>query len=277
MIRLCAFDLDGTLLTSGKVMTEKSAEALRELYRHGCTVAIVTGRPPCYAEAYLLQAGISGYVAASNGSFIVSPSGEIIYLNEFPPVLTAGLTRWLDQRGARFAAQFTDGITGNLPADPAIAERFVRYREMSSRFGLFPELPRTDPAMAGNERNGMLKIAVTADPAGIGRCLRDLQLKFPGLDTAFSGPTVGDVNLKGDSKGTALRRIAEHLGVSRDEICCFGDYDNDIPMFMEAGLSIAMNNATEKVRESADRITNDNDSEGIAAAVSGILVPEFDL
>ena len=117
---------------------------------------------------------------------------------------------------------------------------------------------------------------MTADPEGIGRCLDDLQSKFPVLDTAFSGASVGDVNLTGDNKGAAVRRIAEHLGADRSEICCFGDYDNDIPMFMEAGLSIAMNNATEKVRKSADRITYDNDSEGIAEAVRSILMPAFE-
>ena len=273
MIRLCAFDLDGTLLNSGKIMTEKSADALKTLNDKGCAVAIVTGRPSCFAEAYLLQAGIRGYVAASNGSFISSPSGEIIYLNEFPPSLTGRLTRWLDLRGARFAAQFRDAIIGNLPADPAIAERFEKYREMSSRFGLFPELPFTDTSLAGKESAGMLKIAVTADPAGIACCLEDLHVEFSGLDTALSGATVGDVNLTGDNKGSALRRIAKHLGISKHEICCFGDYDNDIPMFMEAGLSIAMNNATEKVRKHADRITYDNDSEGISEAVKTVLMP----
>lgn len=276
MIRLCAFDLDGTLLNSESVMTEASAAALRALYDHGCSIALVTGRPPCFAQAYLLQAGIRGYVAASNGSWISSPSGELIYLREFPPSLAAELTVWLDRRGSRFAVQFADGITGNQPYDASIADRFVRYREMSSQFGLLPELPRTDASFPGQSVSGVLKVAVTADPAGIAACLDEIHLHFPSLDTSLSGRSVGDINLKGDSKGTAVRRIALHLGADRDSICCFGDYDNDIPMFREAGMSVAMNNASEKVRESAVHITFDNDSEGIAEAVRTLLIPSFD-
>ena len=273
MIRLCAFDLDGTLLTSGRIMTEKSAAALRDLYGHGCSVAIVTGRPPCFAEAYLLQAGIKGYVAASNGSWISAPSGEIIYLHEFPSSLTAGITGWLAGRGSRFGVQFRDRLVGNLDLAPDTAARFTVYREMASRYGLFPELPLTDPSLSGKAVEGVLKISVTADREGIPACLEEMERKFPGLETAMSGASVGDVSLAGDGKGSAVRRIADHLGISRESICSFGDYDNDIPMFRESGISVAMNNATEKVRESAAHITYDNDSEGIAEAVGTLLMP----
>ena len=256
-------------------MTEKSAAALRDLNSRGCSIAIVTGRPPCFAEAYLLQAGITGYVAASNGSCISSPSGEIIYMHDFPPELTAELTGWLDARGSRFGAQFRDLMIGNRDIAPDTAVRFIVYREMASRFGLFPELPRTDPSFAGKETPGVLKVSVTEDPEGVGSCLKEIEKRFPVLDTALSGPSIGDVSLRGDSKGSAVRRIAGHLGIGKEDICCFGDYDNDIPMFREAGISVAMGNATDRVKQNAAHITCDNDSEGIAEAVSRLLMPQL--
>jgi hydroxymethylpyrimidine pyrophosphatase-like HAD family hydrolase len=57
------------------------------------------------------------------------------------------------------------------------------------------------------------------------------------------------------------------MGIEKEEICVFGDYDNDLPMFREAGLSVAMGNARQEVKDLADIVTSANDDDGVAEAI----------
>ena len=272
MIKLCAFDLDGTLLAPDGTLSEKTAAALVCLSEHGIVPALISGRSPVYVGAFLLYAGVRGYVAGSNGSYITSPDGHVIYQNPFPPKLTAAITTKLSERGSVFAVQTAESIIGNRSMSSALNNRFSAYCMMASELGLKIGLPYSDPDISGAMLSGILKIAVTSDPLGISSCLEDLSAAFPEISVSLSGPTVGDINLKGDSKGTALRRIAEDLGVSADEICSMGDYDNDLSMFRESGLSVAMGNSTPAVLEAAGYITSSNEEDGVADAIMHLLL-----
>ena len=96
---------------------------------------------------------------------------------------------------------------------------------------------------------------------------------FPDLTVSFSGDTVLDINLRGNSKGEALKEISELLGVSGEEICSFGDYDNDVPMFRASGLPVAMGNASGRVRAEARCVTASNNEDGVAQAVYRLILP----
>lgn len=274
MIKLCAFDLDGTLLAPGGIVTDTTAEALRCLAEGGVMPALISGRSPAYVGAFLLQAGVKGYVSGSNGSYIISPREEIIYQNVFSPELTSSITGMLAERGSVFAVQTKDAIIGNKPMNMTLQNRFAAYCGMASEHGVNIRLPYCDPEIVGVPLDGILKIAVTSDPIGISECLEELTAKFPDVSTSLSGPTVGDINLKGDNKGSALRRIADDLGLTREEVCCFGDYDNDLAMFSESGLSIAMGNSTSAVLAAADYITLNNTEDGVAEAVMRLILSD---
>ena len=56
-----------------------------------------------------------------------------------------------------------------------------------------------------------------------------------------------------------------------DEVMAVGDSENDMEMLREAGLGIAMGNASSEVKEVADEITLDNEHEGVAAAIGKYL------
>ncbi|MDO5137053.1 MAG: HAD family hydrolase [Oscillospiraceae bacterium] len=272
MIKLCAFDLDGTLLAPDGTMSKRTADALVCLSESGIVPALISGRSPVYVGAFLLYAGVRGYVAGSNGSYITSPDGQVIYQNPFPPELAAAITSKLSARGSVFAVQTADSILGNRSMNSALNSRFSAYCRMASELGLKIGLPQSDPTIGGTMMSGILKIAVTHDPQGISSCLEELSAAFPEISVSLSGPTVGDINLNGDSKGSALIRIAEDLGVSSDEICSMGDYDNDLSMFRESGVSVAMGNSTPAVLDAAGYITSTNAEDGVADAIMHILL-----
>ena len=74
------------------------------------------------------------------------------------------------------------------------------------------------------------------------------------------------------SKGTALRRVADYVGITQSEILAIGDGHNDIAMFEAAGLSVAMANAGEDVKRHATAITAHCDEDGVARAIERFVL-----
>ena len=73
-----------------------------------------------------------------------------------------------------------------------------------------------------------------------------------------------DINLKGVSKGNAIKMIADYYGVTTEDIIAVGDAGNDIPMLKTAGFPIAMGNALPFVKDACKEVCPDNNSDGIA-------------
>lgn len=69
------------------------------------------------------------------------------------------------------------------------------------------------------------------------------------------------------SKASAIKKMAEYLGLDIEEIAVFGDSDNDIEMFTECGMGIAVNNATAQLKKAASYITDGKDSEGVLEGI----------
>ena len=73
------------------------------------------------------------------------------------------------------------------------------------------------------------------------------------------------------NKGQGIRDICKVLGITPAEVISFGDAANDIPMLREAGMGVAMGNASEAVKAAADMVTLSNNEDGIAAALEKLL------
>ena len=87
-------------------------------------------------------------------------------------------------------------------------------------------------------------------------------------------PDVTFVNIisPGTSKGEALKALTRHMDVNLDEVVAVGDWINDVPLLMAAGLKIAMGNAHNDLKAIADYVTLDAEEHGLAAAVRKFLL-----
>ncbi len=86
---------------------------------------------------------------------------------------------------------------------------------------------------------------------------------YPGLemlDTKFA------LHLKHKSvnKATGMRKVAEILNLKTENFAAMGDSENDLPMLKEAGIAIAVGNATPDVKAEADYVCNKSYGEGAA-------------
>lgn len=85
------------------------------------------------------------------------------------------------------------------------------------------------------------------------------------------GPGWLEIMPKGVSKASALKKIAEKVGVSLNEVMAFGDAENDIAMIEEAGIGVAMGNAMDTLKEKADLVTATNNENGIGQVIEALL------
>ena len=73
------------------------------------------------------------------------------------------------------------------------------------------------------------------------------------------------------NKWTAIEKLIEHLGIQKEEVVAIGDNINDEPMIRNAGLGVAMGNASPYIKSIAKKVVADNNSSGVAEAIKDIL------
>ena len=91
--------------------------------------------------------------------------------------------------------------------------------------------------------------------------------RYPQVQYLSGGFHNWEFTKTGVTKGTGLHVLADKLGVSIDETMACGDSENDLAMLREAGLPVAMENATEEVKAVCKFITLSNEESGVAYAV----------
>jgi hydroxymethylpyrimidine pyrophosphatase-like HAD family hydrolase len=92
------------------------------------------------------------------------------------------------------------------------------------------------------------------------------------VSAARSQPYYLDVTHPRATKGEVVTTLARHLGIAPAHIATIGDMPNDVLMFRESGLSVAMGNASDEVKAQASVVTDSNENEGFANAVRRFIL-----
>ena len=80
-----------------------------------------------------------------------------------------------------------------------------------------------------------------------------------------------DVTPPGHDKGTFVEAMAKRLGIPSGAIATIGDMENDLPMFAKSGISFAMGNAADNIKQHATHVTDSNEHDGFAGAIETVL------
>jgi hydroxymethylpyrimidine pyrophosphatase-like HAD family hydrolase len=116
-------------------------------------------------------------------------------------------------------------------------------------------------------------VGVSTDFELLARCEDDVRAALAGqVSVARSQPYYLDITHPLANKGVALTELANLLAIPPTEIAVLGDGGNDVAMFERSGLSIAMGNASPRVKRAADFITDTNTDEGFANAIERFVL-----
>ncbi len=262
-IKLLLADVDGTLVTPDKVLTDRAVDAVRRLGEAGILFAVTSGRPPRGMSMLIEPLNLTTPIAAFNGGILVNRDMSVIEQRVVPEDLVVpvaelnasfGLDTWVyrgadwyvpDPKGAHVARE-----TATVRFDPTV---------MASLDGLTTDVTKL--------------VGVSDDLDAVARASEAAHDRFGDhVAAARSQPYYLDVTHPDANKGAVAQYLARTQEIPTDSIATIGDMPNDVLMFAHSGLSIAMGNASLEVQHAARRVTASNADEGFAAAVERFIL-----
>jgi Cof subfamily protein (haloacid dehalogenase superfamily) len=263
-IRLFLADVDGTLVTHDKVLTNASIDAVRRLRAEGVLFAITSGRPPRGMAMFVEPLGLDTPIAAFNGGLLVDRDMNTLEEHLLPERLVVpiaeligsfGLDVWL-YRGPEWYVRDPNGA-------------HVAREAWTNKFQ-----PTVMTGLDGLTHGVAKIVGVSDDHQAMPRATTAAHDHFGDhVSAATSQAYYLDITHPDANKGAVAQNLARRYGLSAQEIATIGDMPNDVLMFAHSGLSIAMGNADPQVQRAARRTTDTNDDDGFATAVARFVPP----
>ena len=264
-ISLLLADVDGTVVTKDKVLTERAVKAVAALEDAGIRFAVTSGRPPRGMAMLIAPLRITTMIAGFNGGAMVKPDLSVVEEKTLPPdvareairiIADHGLDAWLytakDWFITKKGAPHVDREAWTVKFDAVVVDRFSDE-----------DLDRATKVVGVSDD---LKAVETAE--------HDMQAALGDrASAARSQPYYLDVTHPHANKGDVVEALAKELKIPTSEIATIGDMPNDVNMFKRSGFSIAMGNASDEVKAQATVVTAGYDDDGFAKAIETFLLP----
>jgi Cof subfamily protein (haloacid dehalogenase superfamily) len=261
-IALVVSDVDGTLLTKDKILTDRAKDAVRALDAAGIGFTIVSSRPTIGMGFLIEPLAITLPIGAFNGSSIVDPQLKPIEQYLIAPDVAQrslgvlyqfGVDIWLFTSDRWYTrnpdGEYVPHEKRAIKADPTIIADFTPHLAHACKI-----------------------VGASSDAALLARCETAMQQALGSEATAVRSQTYYlDVTPAGHDKGTFVEAMAKRLGISTDAVATIGDMQNDLAMFAKSGVSFAMGNATDDVKKRATHVTDSNERDGFARAAEAVL------
>jgi Cof subfamily protein (haloacid dehalogenase superfamily) len=262
-IALVISDVDGTLVTDDKRLTEANVRAVQSLHARGIGFTVISSRPPFGFRMLAEPLALRLPLGAFNGGAVVEPNLRLIEQHPVPePAARRSLEvlaqfeidAWLFTPTAWLArdpnGDYVDHERRTIQTEPTLVPSFDPYLSRASKIvGVSKEFARLD----------------ACEPA-----MRDAL--GAQASVARSQAYYLDVTPPGVNKGTFVEWVARRLNIPTAAIAVLGDMENDVAMFEKAGLSIAMGNASPAVKGRAHRLTASNAEDGFAQAIERYIL-----
>jgi Cof subfamily protein (haloacid dehalogenase superfamily) len=260
--KLLALDLDGTVVGADLIIPASVRAGVQRLQANGVHVTIATGRMYGAALPFARQLDIRDPIICYQGALLRHPqSGEIYAHITMPGEPAAEAAAVLIAKDIFVVAYINETLY--VAAQRPELDLYLRFHPEQTEVVIEPNLPELIAA------HSPTKILFVAEPDLVGRTLAELAPQFAGrLDTTRSHELFGELTAIEVSKGAMLAKLAEQLGIAREEVVAIGDQENDISMIRWAGLGLAMGNAIPAVRAIAAEVLPSITEAGVAYAIA---------
>lgn len=260
--RLMALDIDGTIRTLERQVSERTREAVRRVSEAGAQVTLITGRMFSSALTVATELQITSPLVSYQGAHVADPStGEVLMHRPMTAEMAHSTLGALDgwQGEIRvyhgdnlYVSSMTPWVEGYMQRNPGVVRVVGDLRELAGR-------EPTRLAMAGEE----------GEVADLTRRLRE---SFgPGLYIARSLPHLCEVLHPGAGKHNALAWLCRYLSIPQGQTVAFGNGAEDAEMVRWAGLGVAVWGAGPELLESADRVAPALEEDGVAQVLEDLM------
>lgn len=239
--KVLALDLDETVLTPNKEISEKNRMWITRAAEAGVVVVLTTGRGLQRVEQVRKELDLESPMVLANGAEVWSKPGELVkryYIGQKDIRMLHALA--IESGGKFWGYNDTDHIKMEDWTDDTFETNFFKF-------------------------------GISHKDVQIVQQLRDELKKWETINVTWSSNWIVEISLAGVSKATGIQRLCDYLGIEMADVMAIGDNQNDLELIQSAGLGVAMGNAENVLKRAADQITRTNEEDGVANAIQNYL------
>lgn len=267
--KLVALDLDDSLLNNELLISDRTVTAVQKAAEQNIYVVICSGRSPSAILPFVRRLDLAGteqgrYAVASNGSVVVDlHKREEIYSAKVDGDVLAQAKTAADKVGLPCQVYSSSMVYASVDNE---------YTRMDSKLTGVPS--EVVPDFENFVKSGFAKMMVPGDPKILVGLQKELAARFEGRAVVLiSKPYFLEILPANCGKGEALEFLCGRLGINMKDVMAFGDSMNDESMIVKCGLSVAMSNGLDKIKDEAAFVTRlTNDQDGIADFVEQFVL-----
>ncbi|AZV56146.1 Cof-type HAD-IIB family hydrolase [Clostridium sp. AWRP] len=265
--KIIAMDMDGTLLNDDKSISKYNEEMIYKAMKSGVKVVISSGRLPVTLGFYIDTVFKNQPVICCNGAIVLDENKNIIKSNLLDKEAILKVIDILREKKDTYYHFYSDNILYSERVSHA-TRKFYKFNENMDRdFRLEIKIIKDSKEFIQNNGSCINKMVVIDKDIDYLNELREKINEVSKIDTTKSDIHNIEIISKGVSKGSGLKFLAEYYHISIDECIAVGNDENDESMIKEAGLGIAVANAREFLKKSADYVTEKDNNNGAIGEV----------
>lgn len=272
MIKAIFFDVDGTLLSRNGRVSKSTKRAILRAQKKGILCGVSTGRGPRSLRRILKNLNLDMFVTY-NGQ-LVYDRNQLIYAHPFEKAVLAEIVSYANLNSRQLLLGSKDHVEGSLTmriGESGFVRRFIRF--VPKQFPIRTVKLGLQKFSPNRRKERYSNLAILNEP--IYQCMMfgaeyendKLKNALPNCDFQRSNPYTVDLVPKGGSKVQGMKQFLASKNLSFDEVMAFGDHLNDMEMLKVAGIGIAMGNAEQDAKDSADFVTASHQDGGIEKAL----------
>ncbi|HOT90247.1 MAG TPA: Cof-type HAD-IIB family hydrolase [Anaerolineae bacterium] len=265
MIRLAAFDLDGTLMGADQVIRPRVRQAVAQAQAEGVIITLATGRMFSATVRFARELGVTAPLLCYQGGWIQALDGPVLRRIALPTTVARDAVALGEAEGWHVVLYAGEQLFIHKLLHP-----LAFYHGLLGSEIVVGQAWETVFAA-----HTVDKVLYVAEPEHIPAMATLLQSRFAGVaEIVRSHAQFIEVVPLGVDKGSALAWLAQHYGIPREAVLAAGDQENDISMIRWAGVGVAMGNATPPVKQVADWIAPSVTEDGAVAILERFVLHE---
>lgn len=260
MIKALFFDIDGTLVSfETHEIPVSTIEALTAAKAKGIHIFIATGRPGIIINnlsALQERNLIDGYITMNGGYCFVGK--EVIYKSAIPEADVEALMHYCTRNNYPCIVVGENDICVCQPND-MVKQIFHDFLKVD----VLPIKTAEEVLQAVRQKKEVFQMTPFITEEEEEKVLPSI----PNSEIGRWFPAFADITAKGNTKQRGIDEIIRHFNIRLEETMAFGDGGNDISMLRHAAIGVAMGNAKDDVKATANYVTSSVDEDGIANAL----------
>ena len=283
-IKAVFLDIDGTLLTDKRSVSQSTIQVINTLKKKGIIVGLATGRGPRFVLQYMASLSLD-LAIVYNGQYIISRE-QTLFDNPLSPDAIEGLVNYAQKNKLDLSFGTAAGVSGSGIMNAGSGQLGYRISRMvpdalvDAIIFIFNRLVRWVRPQKKIERSSLFQQPIYQMMMIVSEAeTKKLAAEFPQLSITRSSPYSVDIISQGMSKLKGIEKAGDHYGFTTDQVMAFGDSTNDVEMLAGVRYSVAMGNGSKKVKDVASYVTASNNEDGIyqAALHFGLMEESSDI